>query len=354
MKLVIMLATCCLALMIGACGGSENDSTSATSSSTPNGPTPVPWVDSTAGPTLSPSPYPTSDPADLDVRACQGGDLTAEIAHTNGAAGNNIAYWQFTNGSATACHLQGVPDLTFLDSGDALPAVVGKDPCLWEPDVQCAATISVLLAPGATAELTTTTPNMPATCATTTATLVFGLPDGGGDVPVPYVGADSCIHMVVGRFLPENIVTPTPLPQPDLSAVLHLPDSVTAGTTLEFTVEIRNAGPEPFAFGELCPNYFILIDPQDSIYHKTAMENHSLNCHGVTEIAARTSVTFAMQIDLPDTTPGGRSSVDWMLDGTTYLVYGGGPVLQKTPYTINVIAASGVATPLMPTFAPST
>jgi hypothetical protein len=302
-------------------------------------PTPVAWVDSTEGPTLSPSPFPTTNPIDANVRACEAGDLKAEITHTNGAAGNNIAYWTFTNVSETACHLSGVPDIRLLDSsGNTLSAVIGKDACLWESDVQCAANLVAVLSPNGTAELTTTSPNVPPACPTTSAVLVFSLPDAGGDVSVTWANSDSCEHIGVGRFLPIEAVTATPLPEPNLSAVLRLPDSVTAGTTLRFTVEISNRGPEPFSFGELCPNYFILIDPRDGTVHKTAMENHSLNCHPAPEIAAGKSVTFAMEIDVPDTTPVGKSYVDWMLNGTTYLVHGGGSVLQKTPYTINVVA----------------
>ncbi len=288
MKLVVMLVACCVALGAMACTGSNDDSSVGLETNTPAGPPAVPWVDSTEGPTLSPSPYPTANPADLDVRACQGGDLTAEITHANGAAGNNIAYWTFTNASTTACYLEGVPDIRLLDSaGNVLPAVIAKVPCFMQSDVECAATIVAVLPPGGTAGLTTTTPNAPPVCPTTSASLAFGLPEGGGDVSVSYVGGDSCMHMGVGRFEPIVVVTPTPIPQPDLSAALELPASVTAGDTLRFTVELTNNGSEPFSFGALCPNYAVIVGQKD------AGGSHSLNCGPVPQIAAGATVAFA-------------------------------------------------------------
>lgn len=330
----------CVVLAAG-CDESASSSVKVTMTPTPAGPTPVAWMDATMGPSPSPSPYPSANPSDLNVRACQGADLTAEMVHSAGAAGNNLAYWKFTNVSATPCRLEGVPDIRLLDSaGNQLPATTGLDPCFMESAVQCAATIAAVLAPGGAAGLATTEPNVPPTCPTTSATLVFELPYKGGDVPVQWAGDSSCAHIGVGRFQPQDLVTPTPMPHPDLSAKLLLPDSATAGATLEFTVELSNNGGEPFSFGALCPNYIIIVGP------KSAGGAHALNCQPVPQIAPGASVTFSMQGDIPVEVPGGSYSVDWLLDGTTYLVHAGtASPIDKTPYTINVLAASGFVQP---------
>jgi hypothetical protein len=270
----------------------------------------------------------------------------------------------FTNVSSTACRLNGVPTIQFVDdNGETEASTWLQQQCLpvssgceslsavLEPDQgqtpvpgygvgPSQASVYVIFASGPPPEGDpSATP-----CPKSVEALLVTLPNNGGQLTVPMQWSDPCFLPSVGQFNPAPTVSPGPFNP--LSAVLHLPDSVMAGTTLQFTVEISNAGPELFSFGPLCPNYEVAIEAPSSVDPKTTAGSHSLNCQLVQKIDAGGSVTFAMQGDIPATVPGGSYSVDWMLNGTTYLVHAGtSSPIDKTPYTINVVMASGAVQP---------
>ncbi|HVP04986.1 MAG TPA: DUF4232 domain-containing protein [Dehalococcoidia bacterium] len=335
---VVLAVVAFLAIIAVACGGDDEQATPSPTRTAPE-PTPIPWVDATHGPSPSPSQYPSPAPADLAVRACTGDEVRGEISGSNGAAGNNLVYLSFSNISATPCRLEGAPEGRLVDaSGATLQASVKAADCFWEQEVECAARLVSVLQPDTPdadrALMVTSFPNQPAQCDKVDATFVLTLPDNAGELSIPYGQMDSCGTLTYGRFLPPARPTGTPAPPFPLTAALHLPAAVSAGTTLLFTAEITNNGSTPFDFGDLCPNYSLIIGA------KVAGGNYLLNCQPARQIAAGETAVFQMQAGIPSTAAPGEYYVDWVLDGTTYQVGAGrSSLIEKTPYTIEVVAA---------------
>jgi hypothetical protein len=84
-----------------------------------------------------------------------------------------------------------------------------------------------------------------------------------------------------------------------LAIELNVPPSVAAGTTLHYTVRLRNAGIEPVAFPAECPVYGEWVPG-------FAKDFYVLNCGPVRAIQPGQTEKFAMELSVPrTTTPGG-------------------------------------------------
>lgn len=122
---------------------------------------------------------------------------------------------------------------------------------------------------------------------------VVGLPGGGT------VRASASFDTVCGVAV-TTFGAPEPPPTlsgtyPGLSAHANLPSRVVAGTVLDYTVTLTNNTDRPVAL-DPCPIY------QESIYAgQPHQHTYRLNCTAVHAIPADGSVTYAMQIPVPDT-----------------------------------------------------
>ncbi|MEO8457679.1 MAG: LuxR C-terminal-related transcriptional regulator [Chloroflexota bacterium] len=82
----------------------------------PPGPTDVPWIDATPGPTPTEVPPPSRP----DVRPCTAGDVVGSLGGGQGIHASQASQLLvFTNVSTTACKLEGLPTIQFLDQDGA-------------------------------------------------------------------------------------------------------------------------------------------------------------------------------------------------------------------------------------------
>ena len=317
--------------------------------------TPVPWVDSTPGPTPSRAPFSTPNPADLAVPPCRAEDLEGTHDGGNGAGGWAFMYFAFTNVSRESCRLEGVPAIQFLDAdGQAEPTTWREDPCIIPSIVApCPHLVAILqpdtgqtplpnsrLKPGQAAlslmfwgrlsDIPSYTP-----CPLSASAIAFDLPGDGGRVIVPFDSPmNACYSPGVSQFGPAPTPTPVPGARPQLTARLELPDTVVAGSPLRFVADLTNESTAaPFVFGDLCPAYTVILG------EKQAQEWHSLNCKPVVSIGPGQTVSFAMELAIPKDIAPGSYFLDWTTSGGTYVAFAGaGSASEKTPYKVTVVA----------------
>jgi hypothetical protein len=74
-------------------------------------------------------------------------------------------------------------------------------------------------------------------------------------------------------------------------------------------VTLRNAGSGTFSFAT-CPVY------DEGLKGATAFDSsYELNCGAASPIAAGGSETFAMELNIPSSTPSGQFSLTWNIQG---------------------------------------
>jgi hypothetical protein len=150
--------------------------------------------------------------------------------------------------------------------------------------------------------------------------LRLDLPDDGGRLSLPPAGpgyspvcdapghgADSGLQR--GPLSPSGFPWP---PHPELLPVLvtiQAPASVRRGTTLGYTVTLRNDGAEQYVL-DPCPDYVEVVGA------KQAASSYQLNCAPVGAIPPGEERTFAMRMDVPATLALGPTTLSWgALDG---------------------------------------
>ncbi|HEY5986451.1 MAG TPA: hypothetical protein VIV12_08755, partial [Streptosporangiaceae bacterium] len=117
-----------------------------------------------------------------------------------------------------------------------------------------------------------------------------GIPDTVSSCTEPFLGPVEPVD-------PEDAGTG---PYSQLVADIHLPSSVTPGTTLNYTLTLTNTGSDTFTFSS-CPAYTEGVDVASHVAYQVTTVSYTLNCGGVS-IPAGGTATFAMQIDVPDVT----------------------------------------------------
>jgi hypothetical protein len=111
------------------------------------------------------------------------------------------------------------------------------------------------------------------------------------------------------------------MPQPSwvenipLTITLKLPDRVRGGQTLHYQVTLTNGSGAPFHFRD-CPSYA----EDASKPGAKIVATYQLNCASVGWLGPDQSVTFAMALDIPASTPPGSDNVRWSMRSA----YGGG------------------------------
>jgi hypothetical protein len=280
------------------------------------------------------------------VRPCVAADLHAVTGHGNGASGQIFNFVLLSNHSASACRLEGTPQVLLRTSAGrtlSLPQATTSLPWMNAPPGPA------LMAPNSPdpqpeqgsqvgwgqASLAYSMWDCPANRSFSSVMIV--LPNQRGTLTVPangagYSGGGECEGgAVVQRMEVAPFVGTEPAPifvdQSPLSITVKLPDHVRAGQSLHYQVVLTNASGAPFHFRGECPSY----TEDASRTGRKNLANYQLNCSSVGWLGPNESVTFAMVLDIPADTPAGAGSLRWEMRST----YGSGEGIG----TVTVTAA---------------
>lgn len=315
-----------LAWAVSATGPGDSGAVEEVTPSVDSTPSPVtaplgaiPWVNSTPGP-YAPSPpvAPTINPAVLATPECQGDQLAGKYSGSHSAGGYTFIEFVIANVSTDECRLSERPaSFQYLDASGEV--VTSGDQAVCSPQ----ACLPALLEPNGS--LASTGEDDPASRALFSVqgfNPVTGSCDGaksvneitltmpaGGSVAIPVGESSGCLGPVLSWFVPEEqAVRPPTAPASVLVTAAQLPRKTAAGQDLIFTVEITNVSDTRFSFGDVCPNYILIIGNKD-LY-----DTHSLNCRPVQTIGAGEHALFAMQVSIPASLTPGSYGVGWALD----------------------------------------
>jgi hypothetical protein len=276
---------------------------------------------STPGP---PIPIPDGTPA------CQAKQLDGAYLGRSGAAGNTDTPVALRNKAATACWLEGYPDVTILDSANHVLATATGTANRGTYFGETRPEVQLMMLPGTTPFLANAAPGQQMErgqayvniewydCkAPQAASVSLGLPSSGGTViiafPVagPYsaacdAGTLPASALLRDDFLPGGIQWP---PSPDYLAVniaISLPATAKHGSTLVYFVTLTNTGATDYVL-DVCPDY------GEFLGGKKAFASYRLNCAPAGQIGPGSSVRFEMHLDLPSDLGAGTNQLTWAL-----------------------------------------
>jgi hypothetical protein len=285
-------------------------------------PTPVPWIATKPVSMLLPTPTPTPIPP--GTQACQAGDLDAVFTGSNAATGGQLTgSIVFGNRTGVPCVLEGVPGIQLFDAhGRQIPLSVNGTTDPPSRVVLIQANTADIEAqpdhPGRAWVMILWPTHDPATGTCLPAppqgtVLRFNLPGGAGSLRVPIVdprngvtvaacGGSLSVTPFQATAGPETTVPPDPTHS--LAIQLDVPHSVAAGTTLHYTVSLRNASVHPVAFPAECPVYGEWVPG-------FAKDFYVLNCGPVHAIQPGQTEKFAMELAVPRATNPGGYTLYW-------------------------------------------
>ena len=268
----------------------------------------VPWTHAPTQPGPAPTPAP-APPRPTDARSCGAEDVSASMGGGDGAGGHILFQVRFHNTSGTTCVLSGYPRVVASEPDQ--PDVTGQQGSFFPVDT------TANMAPGGNTFL-----------GLETDTYCTDRPDGGGGRPLYHHlaielpgsgdtvaldaadGLDLTCGLHLTRFYvpqPDQSEPPTPLQQ--LTVVLETPDSVTAGTTLVYVVDLTNHADQPVPL-DPCPAYI-----QAAELPTPVKDIEALNCAPLGSVPARGTVRFEMRMPIPANTPAGELKIFWDLIG---------------------------------------
>jgi len=307
----------------------------------------VPWLPLPATGRYPGAPEPSAKPrppvpVPPGTPVCQAGQLEG-VELAGGAAGGHVNLPILVRNRATAaCVLEGWADMTILDAGGrVLVAAVGtKNPANLSTFFVGWPKLPVLLRPATPplpgrpgAETGYTDPSHRGQAemnmewfdcrAPLAAVLILGLPEGGGQLRVPFPRrasyAPSCddpqVSRTAGGWVGRDPLSPAGFtwpPKPDslnLLVGIHAPATVRRGSTLVYQVVLVNHDHGGYRL-DPCPDYNEILGRKDVI------ASYQLNCHPVGMIASGERVTFEMRLAVPATMATGPTQLVWaLLDG---------------------------------------
>jgi hypothetical protein len=283
--------------------------------------------------------------ATAGVRPCVAADLRAGAGHGNGASGQIFNNVLLSNHSASPCQLEGTPQVLLRTSAGrtlSLPQASVLPPWLNAPPGPA------LMAPNSPdpqsdkgsqvgwgqASLVYSMWDCPANRSFSSVLIV--LPNQRGTLALTADGAGyswggQCEGAVVQRMAVGPFVATEPPPiwvdKSPLSITVKLPDHVRAGESLHYLVVLTNASGAPFHFYGDCPSYA----EDGSRSGAKIVATYQLNCASVGWLAPDQSVTFAMALDIPATTPPGLGNLRWSLHSAYGNAEAVGAVTVTTP-----------------------
>jgi DNA-binding CsgD family transcriptional regulator len=278
----------------------------------------IAWVDSTPAPyAASPAATPTVDPLILATPECRGDQLAGVYTGSRFAGGYTFVEFVIANVSAAPCRLSGSA-ASFQYLGAAGDVLVTGQQAECSP-LECAP--ALLAAGGSIGSTGQEDPAAralfsirgfdpaPGACEGSGAVSEIRLTmPGGGAFTIPEEESGKCLGPDLGPFVPEEQTIHPPPPRVALITSAQLPAKTAAGQELNFAVEITNVSDSPFSFGDVCPNYILIVG------NKAVYDTHALNCRPAGTIAAGGHALFAMQVAVPADLAPGAYDIDWSLD----------------------------------------
>ncbi|HVU73721.1 MAG TPA: hypothetical protein VHE83_12230 [Mycobacteriales bacterium] len=297
------------ALAVTACGSQQSasrapaaDVETASASPTPAASV-IPWIDA---PVAIASPSPTPLPSGVPL--CSAGDVTARAGQHGVGLGSYHLQLVFLARPGVRCALRYGPLVVGIrangttkvlspanSEGYRNPVVVvsGKD----------GAEVDLSAGDACDARLAHRSDSFP--------TARVSLPGGGAvDIAVPD-GFEAICGSAASYF--ESLV-PAPAPRASpLTASIAAPATVARGAELDYTVTLTNTGAAAYDLTP-CPVYreFVTTATTQGISESEQVE--SLNCSVVEVIPPRSSVTFAMRLDIRNDQQPGPSKFGWWIE----------------------------------------
>jgi Protein of unknown function (DUF4232) len=298
----------------GGCGRESNASQPVRGASRPHI---VAWVNHPATPPRAPAEPKGPRPRFIP---CTGSELRAQQKGGGAGLGSVSTPVELTNISRSPCTLTGYP--TFVTglkadgSAHSLHVSHGTmfdEQAAWTANLQPDNSAEVVIATGDNCDAL----NPPHPHSKPYAGVVIGLP-GGGSVHTR-ASFDAACGVGISRLGVRSHLARNPHAYRGLQLHVKRPGTAVAGSTLHFTVTLRNVSAHVVNLSP-CPIY------QEGLFIKRSHEaTYRLNCASVTSIAPGTSVSYAMQQRVPAHT--GSAKLSWGIPAAT-LFYGGQLVIR--------------------------
>ncbi len=278
----------------------------------------MPWVDRPLPLYVAPQPtlvrYPTS------AGPCRAPQLRVSQGRNGVGAGNLLQELVFTNTGSRACLLRGYPRITAVAPGGG--RVVLRP---LRGGTYFGRLVASDIDPGGHVFLDFGTSDCGCRCERPSPVryrnLAFTLPHGGTVAGGAATLAKDCFLDMSAFGLPARYSQPRTRPGDPgtLRARVYLPSAVRAGTTLRYTVTLRNPTGRTVSLAR-CPGY------TQSLYTPRAAVHRSfrLNCDAVRSIAPHAHVRYAMRLVVPPRASG-FAKFGWSLDTATG-PFGGGAI----------------------------
>jgi hypothetical protein len=308
-----------LGLLAAGCHGGPAGMLMSSGSNAAASATMVPWVDQPA-PNYLPPPVPTPRAAYPDCRADQ---LVGSARRGGGAGGTFYQAVRVTNRSRRPCTLSGGP-----------AAIVGLRSTGVQVTLTRTANWPSLIGPGPanlrSGQSGWLTLAYPDACNALIAgqnddfTSLWVRLEGGGRVRVSLPAAINVVcGLEASRFgapqhSPQARSPEATSPWNALTVTTHLPATLVAGSALHYTVTLRNHSRHNLVLSP-CPSYAEYLTPVQHLQRRL-VRRYFLNCRASPAIAAGASVTFAMQVNVPNVV--GPTKYEWQLQGSN-VVRGG-------------------------------
>ena len=268
----------------------------------------VPWVDRPAAkppPPTQPSPPPPA------YAECKSDQLAAHVGESGAATGNEATDLVFLNVSDRPCTLTGyASSFTGIKSDGSRQLLHPQHGTFFDSAVEWPANLQ----PGEHGLMIIGTASgcigSPGYTSDPYAGEIIELADGGKfTLDAKF---DTVCGLDISQFHknpPQSFYDGPTSPYDSLEVTADFPSTAVAGTTLHYTVRLRNTGNSPVTL-EPCPTY------EEALYGDSAHDYfYELNCDTVTSIQSGESVTYAMEMSVPDST--GPAKFAWRIAGSS-------------------------------------
>jgi hypothetical protein len=266
-----------------------------------NAATVVPWLNVPAS-----EPQTQATPISAQ-RACADADLQIAVGHKGARRGFATQEITLTNRSASACFLNGVPEVQLL------PSTGGAQTLGVHPNASSSVQERADLAPGDTASVLIGTPG---SCDAATGpqrnvhSRVKVNSPGGGSRALDGVYVDTlCGNAAVLHMHVVHNETAPSSPLAQLTSSINVAASAAPGSVLRYTVTLTNPTGNAISLSA-CPSYTESLYAEGNATGATLL----LNCAATgNQIAAGASVMYDMQIAVPSNINAAAAKLTWKL-----------------------------------------
>ncbi len=248
---------------------------------------------------------------------CAARDLVAFLGPWGAAAGTSYASLVVLNVSGFSCTVAPTPTLELRDAHGKLVRTASADP-------QSGGSVAIPVGRAGMTQVLTSNWCQPVPEGPLAVDIVVGgtpVAVGGTVATISGCSAQGVSPVPDPTFAYAGPFAVPPIPPPpeeDIGNVLPFTVSVSAlpvvhpGQALTFTVNLTNAT----SFGKTlnlpaaCPNYLVRLFLPDN---RSIEERHALNCAPVGTLQSGETVSFSMQVAIPEDAPSGTGTLIWIL-----------------------------------------